>query len=407
MSTYTKIDDIHNNIKVVYGLCPGDPATIIVDNLLGGGGNPNNYYFNWFKKDPLNGTYPYLSTACMVNTVNRKMSASFVHPLYYAINFPIAGIFLNYGLLGAPVATVLTDLAAALQGYGRVIAVVGITLYIDFMDNDPQFGSYGCGTQGLNFIDYHVSPYPATPINNVFNVNCCGATLLNREITGWQPMAGGYGADTYTTPPGPGIYMVEIVDEVGEADYGFIEVNEEIPTCALDVVQPTCAGKNNGSITIPPFYDDSAGITFTWTKDGDPFSNQKDLANLGPGTYCVTLQNTFECQRTCCTTIIDPLPLVITVIEQINPTCVNCSNSNRFGTLLFEVTGGTTDCVDDCTSPYEYSLNNAEFQPLDFDNRKLLTRLTEGLYVLKVKDCNCCYASYTFTIKEQLINIDI
>jgi len=403
MATFINVDDIHANIKITSGLCPEDPVTIIVDNYLGGGGNPNNYYYNWFQKDSVDtNVYVYNSTACLPNLQKRVDFGPFIHPTYFAIDIP-GLVFLDYGV-ATPVATVLTDVANALQGFGRTVTTSGTTITLIMRDDDPQSVAYECGA-GPAWIDYHIAPLPAFPAFNGVTTLCCGSAVIAREIVGWIPLAGGVNVDTFIVPSNTGIYMVEVVDEVGTPDYGVIDLNILIPACGFTKTNVSCAGKNDGSLVVLPFFDNSVGITFAWTKDEVEYSNQKDIYNLAPGTYCLTMTNSNGCQRTCCETIIEPLPLELTVIRQTNPSCVSCRNSTRFGELLVEITGGNIDCADACNSSYEYSLDGKSWSKVDFDNRILLTRLTEGSYKLYVRDCKCCFAFHEFIIEEQKVEI--
>lgn len=406
MATFVSIDDIHTNIKVNYGLCPGDPATIIVDNFLGGGGNPNNYYYNWFQKDPNpNNCNNYVTTARDPNGVNRAITVSFItYNDYLSVNIPFLGLSFTYGVPTAhPI--INNDIINALIGFGRQFVIDSFgTLIIYYRDDDPLLGILGCA--GLQI--YHYIKNPNIPGSFVTNPLCLSPSQpLERKICGWIPIAGGLNVDTFVVPSNVGTYMVEVVDEVGTPDYGIIELNEVIPTCAFDIMHVTCNGKNNGAITVLPFYDESSGITFSWTKDGDPFSNQKDLINLAPGTYCLTLVNSFNCQRTCCVTIFEPLPLVATIELQKNPSCIDCRNSDRYGEILISVTGGNTDCAEDCLSPYEYQLNNGEWKRADVDNKIFINKLLQGHYRLQIKDCKCCYTFVEFDIVEQKINIEV
>lgn len=403
MATFVSVDDIHTNIKVHYGLCPGDPATVIVDNYLGGGGNPQNYYYNWFQKDPLESNcYIYTTTKRDPEGINRAIPVSFIlYGDYIQVNIPFLGLSFTYG---SPTAypIINNDIINALIGFGRQFVVDSFgTLIIYYRDDDPLLGALGC----VSIENYDYIRDPNIIGSFVTGPLCVSPTQpLERKICGWVPLAGGQNLDTFIVPSNVGTYMVEIVDEVGTPDYGLIELNEVIPTCVFDVQHVTCAGKNNGAITVLPFYDQSEGITFAWTKDGDPFSNQKDIRNLAPGTYCLTIQNSFGCQRTCCETIFEPLPLVGTITYQKNPSCVDCRNADRFGEVIIEVVGGNTDCSEDCQSPYQYSVNNGEWKLADVDNKIFLTKLLQGHYRVQIKDCKCCYTFVEFDIIESRIS---
>ncbi len=408
MSTYVTVEDIHANVKVVDGICPEDYKTIVVDNYLGGGGNPNNYYFNWFKQfsDP-NAEFSYLTPKCgqddTITSVTLTITLS--NPTYYAIKIDQI-YFIDYGINPVPVATVISDLVNGLTGFGRVITTTPNSVTIVFLPNDPGMLLIGCG----NYVSHtlYINPFPNLGLFALGPlIHCCGTTPTLQQIKGFEPLGGGVGVVSFTASQGSGNYLVEIVDETGEANYGLVEILNIVPGLELIVTQPTCAGKKNGSIKVGEFFDNSLGVTFAWTKDNVPFSNQMDIYYLEPATYCLTISNTDNCSRVVCATIVDPLPLQINIIELLQPTCVSCPNNTRFGSLIFEVVGGNTDCRTSVESPYSYSLNGAPFLPLDFDDRKYLLRLTEGKYNLKVRDCVNCLTSYDFVIKEEFINFNI
>lgn len=405
MATLVSVDDIHTNIKAVFGLCPSNPITLVVDNYLGGGGEPQNYYYNWFIKDAnSNNTNTYTTTARVIGEHNTRII------IPYPASDPTNEIFipeLNLNIDYRPGGTfdITPSVISALTGFGRTFNVItGVGIEVFFKDDDPLLTNLLSLNQlSVNYwtnldVQYQI-------LDSIYRAGQVGV-LFNRTIKGWIPLAGGVNVDTFIVPNNNETYMVEIVDEVGTPDYGVISLLEIIPICSFEKKNASCNGLNNGSLIVNPIFDSSAGITFAWTKDNVPYSNQKDIYNLSPGTYCLTLTNSNGCQRTCCDTIIEPLPLTINVVRLTQPSCSSCNTPERFGELLVEISGGNTECSNGCTSPYEYSLNSKTFTKVDIDNRILLSNLRIGSYKLAVKDCNCCYSFYEFTIEQQILSIE-
>ncbi|QLE00385.1 T9SS type A sorting domain-containing protein [Galbibacter sp. BG1] len=138
-----------------------------------------------------------------------------------------------------------------------------------------------------------------------------------------------------------GCFIEEILDE-------FI-APEGISIDKSKVTQMTCAGKNDGTITVEAsdgFVNDSNDYTYTWTKDGDASftASSSSITNLSAGDYTVTVadKNTDENEytRVSETYIInEQTPISIENVSVKNITCKGAGD----GQISVQVAGGNGD----------------------------------------------------------------
>jgi gliding motility-associated-like protein len=134
---------------------------------------------------------------------------------------------------------------------------------------------------------------------------------------------------------------------------------------ALMVVNPVCAGTNNGTIDVnvsggtPP-------MTYRWTNG----SNAQSRTNLGAGTYAVMVNDANGCTATQSADITEPNEIVIKE-SHVNPTCNGYAN----GSIDITATGGSGN--------FTYSWNNQQ-------TANTATNLTAGQYAVTVTDAKGC-----------------
>ena len=129
----------------------------------------------------------------------------------------------------------------------------------------------------------------------------------------------------------------------------------------------------------------AAPYTLVWKKNGQFYSNQKNLTNLQPGQYCVTVNNGCQ-EKTSCYTIVNCDMVQVNVTGSTEPTCQNY----EAGAVNITVSGGA--------EPYKYKWSNGS-------PNKNLSKLTAGTYTVTVYDKNACTATNSFTVVTTQISI--
>lgn len=184
-----------------------------------------------------------------------------------------------------------------------------------------------------------------------------------------------------------GWYYLTVTDDNGCAAYYEVEITEPR---ALEVdavvVQNSCKGDNNAYIELT--VQGGADHSYSWQKDGTPYSNTKDIYNLAPGYYTVTINytgddlpyvRTFE--------ITEPEELVVSTLPS-SITGISCEGAGN-GSINIEVTGGTT--------AYNVSWSGNGL-PAIINNPFSVSPLGPGIYRVDVSDANGCVANETVEI---------
>ena len=188
-----------------------------------------------------------------------------------------------------------------------------------------------------------------------------------------------------------GVYYLSITDNVGanySTNYTITEPNEIIITTdsKKDI---TCFGANDGEIKLT-LTGGTGQLTYSWTKNGNPFSTSEDLSNLGPGVYVFTVTDVNNCgPKSSSYTIIEPEGMNISLVNKTDVLCYG----NATGSIEVNITGGTLIPVVN----YLYSWTG----PNNFvSSQKNLQNLVEGTYNLTVTDKLGCTATYSVAITQ-------
>lgn len=92
-----------------------------------------------------------------------------------------------------------------------------------------------------------------------------------------------------------GTYPVSVKDGGGCIKTIYATVTQPSAlSIGYSIVEPTCSGSSNGSITISP----SGGTTpygYAWTKDGSAYSTSQNLTGISKGNYFLTLTDAEGC----------------------------------------------------------------------------------------------------------------
>lgn len=165
----------------------------------------------------------------------------------------------------------------------------------------------------------------------------------------------------------------------GECDFGIgYQIN-------LNGQATPAFGTQGGSINIS-FNEGTQGYSLVWKKDGQFFSYNKNITNLQPGQYCVTVKKGCY-QEFKCFNIVNCDDTNITVSGTTNPTCQDYEAGKISITL-----GGNG------AGPFKYKWSNGSIN-------QNLEDLTAGTYTVTVTDNNGCTGTSSFTINTTQINI--
>lgn len=139
----------------------------------------------------------------------------------------------------------------------------------------------------------------------------------------------------------------------------------------------SCSGANDGSIKLNPSGGNGV-FTYAWTGPAGFTSKSKDLTNLKPGTYQVSIVDQFGCSISKAYQINEPQPLNANVVSTTNILCAG----DESGAISLSVSGGVS------STPYkfEWTKNGVAF-PL---TSQILSGIPAGTYAVKISDANGC-----------------
>ncbi|WP_170151286.1 T9SS type B sorting domain-containing protein [Flavobacterium weaverense] len=176
---------------------------------------------------------------------------------------------------------------------------------------------------------------------------------------------------------------------IEKTDYEvIIPLDKEFKASVEGSTDVTCAGKDDGTVTIAAQNFDPAKGFYYSTDDGASFTNAMTspvIVNLSVGVFKVQVSNepTGGCVKTFDVTIEEPTP--VTLLARIK-TFVTCT------------TGATIEAIGDGGTPsYEYQLvdKNDSTKNRPFQKSSLFYDVPSGNYTVFVRDANLCIASAT------------
>lgn len=180
----------------------------------------------------------------------------------------------------------------------------------------------------------------------------------------------------------PGDYLLEVLDFGGCPFKKIVTITEPekliFSSVDFDPDTISCNGANDGSIGIE-ISGGTAPYSYTWTKNSVPFSNTKDLDNLGPGTYEVSVTDANSCTAITKTfDIIEPPLLEANLVNQVDILCYEYAT----GEININTIGGRPT--------YSYAWQGPNGFTSSDQN---LTGLVAGTYKLTVTDASNCIAT--------------
>jgi len=182
----------------------------------------------------------------------------------------------------------------------------------------------------------------------------------------------------------PGTYSVTVTDAAGCEVSGSATISiEDAPELSNIVINPSLCNDATGSVSFE--ITGTEPITFLWT-DGETTQN---ITNKNAGTYEVTITDGNDCELVQSFTIAFENPVVLTIVEVIQPTCADITA----GSIITNTSGGTPE--------YTYIWNDAAIS-----TTPNLSGLGGGIYKLIVTDAAGCVDSVEASI-DTIIPIDI
>ena len=215
------------------------------------------------------------------------------------------------------------------------------------------------------------------------NGSCSGVASANAS--------GGLAPYSYTWSPAPiqnlqtatglcaGIHTVQVTDANGCFSNGTVSfVSPPAITLTVTKTDVTCNSSCNGVATATASGGTGA-LTYLWQPGG---FTTPSISNLCPGDYTVTISDINSCTQSQVVTITQSNSLTAT-FTNVDPT--GCSTSD--GSISFVPAGGVT--------PYTFTWTPG-------GNANPLINLTDGVYVLQLRDNNGCSISFTTTLSDPI-----
>jgi gliding motility-associated-like protein len=208
------------------------------------------------------------------------------------------------------------------------------------------------------------------------NLTCAGANsgsvavVVNGGTRPYQFLWNNFTTDSTQTGIGAGAYTVIVTDSNGCHDNMAVSVTQTAPIAVSGtVVNPSCSGGNNGSISLTV----SGGIPqYTYNWNTSPVQTTSSISGLTGGTYIVTVSDSAGCSQVDTFTLIDPATLYVNTAVS-DPTCSGGDN----GFVSLDVHGGL--------APYLYTWSTTPAQ-----SGNVASGLAAGTYYATITDTKGC-----------------
>ncbi|PKP39707.1 MAG: hypothetical protein CVT98_00770, partial [Bacteroidetes bacterium HGW-Bacteroidetes-15] len=148
-----------------------------------------------------------------------------------------------------------------------------------------------------------------------------------------------------------------------------------------DIQKPTCFGGNNAQISLKA---EGGWSGYSFAIDGQSPSLYPIFGNLASGEYVATVTDENGCIVSLDITVADPLPVSISLLEQVN---VRCSGGND-GYIRVSATNGL--------QPFSYSITNGA----TWVSHGAFNQLTHGNYTIIARDINQCASTIDVAVTQ-------
>ncbi len=226
-----------------------------------------------------------------------------------------------------------------------------------------------CSSFATNGSDFHLSPATAT-ITSASSASCSTGGSYSNLFT-----------INFSSPLSPGNYTLSIangtdgntlIDNCGNAAVVGSSINFTIvpPVQATVSTQFGCAGTPSGAITVS-----NIGGTgpFTYKLNSGAFTSSNVFSGLYAGTYTITIKDINGCTNSTVVNLIQGPQIGILSAAVTNLTCYGINT----GSVLVDAYGGVP--------PLTYAAGGSGYQASN-----MLTNLSPGNYIIKIKDANGC-----------------
>ncbi len=228
-------------------------------------------------------------------------------------------------------------------------------------------------------------PPPITITSNINDVTCNNGSNGNITLTS---VAGGTGPYTFLWSTGAitqnisglttGSYSVTVTDDNGCQEVFNFNITEPTPIAITStLVDATCNGASNGSITLNSVSGGNGPYTFLWSTG----ATTQNVSGLATGPYSVTVTDDNGCEQVFNFNIDEPTPIAITS-TLVDATCNGASNGSI---TLNTISGGT--------GPYTFLWSTGA-------TTQNISGLATGAYSVTVTDDNGCDQIFNFNINE-------
>lgn len=194
-----------------------------------------------------------------------------------------------------------------------------------------------------------------------------------------------------------GTYTLTIEDDGGCPYSETLVITEpeilEFETINFNPDSISCFGANDGAITIT-VSGGTQPYTYTWTRNGQPFSTDASIANLEPGTYEITVTDANNCGPITETfNLVEP-PLLTLTLGNVNE--VLCFG-DATGAIDITAAGGRPDYTYNWTGPNGFSSADQNINSLE-----------AGSYTVTVTDTSGCEEVLVVNLTQnEPISIDL
>lgn len=296
---------------------------------------------------------------------------------------------------------------------GSLIAVANgsigpFTYYLDngvdtLITTNPSFTGLNAGNYIVTYSDSLNCPIDtavtitggiSVNIDSIYSVNplCVGATNGSIEVFVDTNTVVNYslnGGATQTSPIFNGLtdgsYLVSAQVGTCPADTQTVILSAPatVEISFVDSTDLTCGGAGDGEIQVSAT---NGVVPFKYSIDNvNFFNNGGVIDSLDAGNYTVYVMDDNGCRDSLITTISEPLPVTITNVVTVNPSCFNDST----GSISFDAVNGTL--------PYTYSIDSGA----NFVSTNSFTSLWDDNYILMAQDDNGCFSA---VVLDTLIN---
>ncbi len=249
----------------------------------------------------------------------------------------------------------------------------------------------GC-TRDVNLTINQLPNNIVASISSRNDVGCSGAATGSFSVSasgGTEPYtyklgAGNYGTSSTFSNLLPGDYVATIRDANGctrDISVSIVQLANTVTATLSNKTDASCGGGNTGSITVA---GGGGTAPYTYKLGAGNYQQSGTFTALAPGSYTVTVRDAGGCTSDLAVVISQATNTIVAAIA--SQTDVPCSGGNS-GSVTITASGGT--------APFEYKLNNGNFQ-----SSPTFQGLPAGNHIVTVRDATGCTKDVPVTIGQ-------